>query len=134
MIAERTGIPASLAFLLGFLCAPNVAAQTTPTDDRPCSFYTKLSASAAVAGELGRNATVSDTFEWADPIIGVRWEVPVLDRVSAEFRGDVGGFGASSDLIWGLVAGVRYFDRSFDSGGGISMQFRGPYSGLGLLY
>ena len=118
-------------------------------------FYSKLSASAKVVSQIGRSATVSTTFEWADPMIGVRWEVPVLDRVSAEFRGDIGGFGASSHLIWGLVGGVKYwlpwrpfsvqpwlgagyrlvdFDRDFGAGNSISMQFRGPYSSLGLLF
>jgi len=33
----------------------------------------------------------------------VRWSLPLHDLFSVSFRGDTGGFGASSDLIWGLL-------------------------------
>jgi hypothetical protein len=104
--------------------------------------------------ESRTNATV--TFDWADPLIGVRFEVPLHDRLSLDFRGDIGGFGASSDLIWGLVGDLRYwmawnpkgirpwiglgyraaaFERS--AGGGsdeVDLQFRGPVSALGIVF
>ena len=88
-------------------------------------------------------------------MIGVRWEVPLLDSLSLDFRGDIGGFGASSELIWGLVGDVRYwltwrpwslepwigagyralaFDRSPSADANLDMQFRGPYLSLGFVY
>jgi hypothetical protein len=117
----------------------------------------KIRATAAV-DQLGlesrTNATV--TFDWADPLIGVRFEVPLHDRLSLDFRGDIGGFGASSDLIWGLAGGARYwmewnprgirpwvglgyrlaaFDRSgADGRATVEMQFRGPTSSLGFVF
>jgi hypothetical protein len=118
-------------------------------------FATKLHGSVGVVGGILRSPNVSDTFNWADPMIGIRWEVPLLDNLSLDFRGDIGGFGASSDLIWGLVGGVRYwlswkpwslepwlgagyralaFDRSPSADANLDMQFRGPYLGLGFVY
>lgn len=98
------------------------------------------------------DATV--TYDWADPMIGIRVALPLHDRLSLDFRGDIGGFGASSDLVWGLVGDVRYwmewnpkglhpwvglgyravaFDRG-DSGARVDMQFRGPTSALGFVF
>lgn len=106
-------------------------------------------------GVVGRTLAVSEAFNWADPMIGVRWEVPVHDRLSIDFRGDIGGFGASSDLIWGLVGGIRWwlpwspwgsqpwlglgyraiaFDREFGSASQADMEMRGPYSALGFAF
>ena len=104
--------------------------------------------------ESRTNASVA--FDWADPLIGVRFEVPLYDRLSLDFRGDIGGFGVSSDLIWGLVGDVRYWMEwnpkgirpwwglgyravAFDRGGRSSsdeadMQFRGPTAGLGFVF
>ena len=94
-------------------------------------------------------------FDWADPLLGVRWEVPILDQLSLDFRADIGGFGASSKLIWGIVSGVRYwltwhpwslqpwlgagyrvmaFDRDAGGADSLDLQFRGPYSGVGVLF
>lgn len=115
----------------------------------------QLRTQASVAGGLPHGDDVSQQFDWADPMIGLRWEVPVLDRVSLDFRGDIGGFGVSSQLIWGLVGGVRYwltwtpwsvqpwlgvgyrvvaFDRDFGADGSLDMEFRGPISGLGFVF
>jgi hypothetical protein len=113
----------------------------------------RLNASAGVGGS-SRSDSVSRSFSWADPMIGVRWEVPVFDRVSLDFRGDIGGFGASSDLIWGLVGGARYwlpwtpwstqpwlgagyraaaFDRT-SGADSLDLQFRGPTGGMGFVF
>jgi hypothetical protein len=122
---------------------------------RVMHFGSELRGSVGIGGSVLRTPDVFATFNWADPMIGVRWEVPVLDRLTADFRGDIGGFGASSDLIWGLVAGIRYwtewapygtrpwvslgyravaFDRDFGAAGNIDLQLRGPYSGVGVTF
>jgi hypothetical protein len=106
-------------------------------------------------GGLPRGDTVSRAFDWADPLIGIRWEVPLLDQLTLDFRGDIGGFGASSELTWGLVGGARYwltwspwssrpwvgvgyrvvaFDRDFGTEGNIDLQFRGPVAGVGFVF
>jgi hypothetical protein len=106
-------------------------------------------------GVAARTLGVSTAFDWADPMIGVRWEVPLHDRISLDFRGDIGGFGASSELIWGLVGGVRWwlpwnpwnsrpwlgmgyraiaFDHELGPGDEADMEMRGPYSGIGFVF
>ena len=118
-------------------------------------FGTNLSGSLGPVGGKVHSSDVADVFNWADPMIGVRWEVPLLDRVTLHFRGDIGGFGVSSNLIWGLIGDARYwvpwtpwsiqpwldagyraisFDRDFGEGNSITLQFRGPYGGVGLLF
>ena len=79
----------------------------------------------------------------------------MLDRVSVDFRSDIGGFSASSDLIWGLSGGVRYWlpwtplsiqpwlglgyravslNRDFGSSGHLERMFRGPTSVVGFVF
>ena len=115
----------------------------------------KLSASGGVVGGIQRAGSASSSFDWADPLIGVRWEVPLLDRLSLDFRGDIGGFGASSQLTWNIVSGVRFwlpwtpwsiqpwlglgyrllaYDRDFGSGDSLQLQIRGPTSGMGFVF
>lgn len=120
---------------------------------------TEVNAAFQLVGPLGRalefNREVSSTSNFADPIIGLEWEVPVLDTLSIDFRGDIGGFHASSDLTWGLVGGVRYWmpwnpcslhpwvsagykalswDRDPGRDATITMDFRGPYAALGFTF
>jgi len=117
-------------------------------------FSNDLEATAGVVGAAQKSANVFESFAWADPLIGVRWSVPVLDWASLEFRGDIGGFGASSDLIWGISSNFRLwlpwspystkpfvavgyrvtaFDRS-NTDANIDLQMRGAVVGLGFLY
>jgi hypothetical protein len=113
-----------------------------------------LSGAVGVVGGKQFNGDVSGTLNFADPLIGVRWSVPVLDSLSLTFRGDIGGFGASSDLAWGLVGDVRYwlswspfstrpylaagyrvvaFDRS-PNAATTNLQMRGPLMGMGFVF
>lgn len=57
--------------------------------------------------------SVSGSQGWVDPMIGVRGTLPLGRHVSLAFRGDIGGFGASSDLAWTAAAGVSW---DFDLG------------------
>jgi hypothetical protein len=117
-------------------------------------FANQLNASAGVPQGVGASASVFQSFAWADPMIGIRWSVPLHDLVALNFRGDIGGFGASSDLIWGLVSTVRlwipwtpaslhpfldmgYRAVAFDRGNradNVEMQFRGPLAGGGFVF
>jgi hypothetical protein len=117
-------------------------------------FGNETSVSVGVVQGVQKAAEVTETFNWADPMIGIRWSLPMLDSTTLDFRGDIGGFGASSDLIWGLVGAVRYwlrwtpyslrpylsagyrvvvFDRS-SSGDQIDLQIRGPTAGMGFTF
>lgn len=119
-------------------------------------FGTALNAALSVTSVgLRRAAAVSKTFDWADPMIGVRTQVPLLDSVSFDFRGDIGGFGVSSNLIWGIVTDLRYqlpwrplsvhpyvtagyraisFDHDFTAGNNGDLQARGPMSAFGFTF
>jgi hypothetical protein len=62
--------------------------------------------SGDVTGPLGRNP--SGTQEWWDPIVGGKLSLPLGEKFSLNFRGDVGGFGVSSDLTWQAYPSVRW--------------------------
>lgn len=118
-------------------------------------FGNQLNAAGGVVHGRQFVANVFESFAWADPEIGVRWSLPLHDLVSFNFRGDIGGFGASSQLIWSLLGTVRFwvpwtpvpsihpyvdlgyraidFDRSNEAGN-INMQFRGALGGGGFVF
>jgi hypothetical protein len=52
----------------------------------------------------GVNASGTET--WADPIFGLRGRYYVSRAVFLNFYGDIGGFGAGSDLSWQVLGGV----------------------------
>lgn len=70
---------------------------------------------------------------WADPVVGLRYAVPMSERWSFDGFGQIGGFGVSSDLVWQLAgsfnyrvtergyftAGYRYMDFNYESGNGL---------------
>jgi hypothetical protein len=110
---------------------------------------------SVVGGFQGQGRAVERGYNWADPMIGLRGEVPVFDRLSLAFRGDVGGWGASSDLIWGVVGDLRYwpewspwstqpwfgmgwriaaFDREFGAGNKLDLRLSGPTAALGFVF
>jgi hypothetical protein len=108
-----------------------------------------------VGGFQGQGRAVSQGFNWADPLIGVRGEIPVVDRVSFVFRGDAGGWGVSSDLIWGVVGDLRYwpewsvwssqpwlglgwrivaFDHPFKGTNQADVRLSGPTAAMGFVF
>jgi len=108
-----------------------------------------------VGGYQGQGRSVSTGYNWADPMIGLRGEIPVFDRLSLAFRGDVGGWGASSELIWGVVGDLRYwpewspwstqpwlglgwriaaFDRELGAGNKLDLALTGPTAALGFVF
>ena len=104
---------------------------------------------------FGRSASASSVVNSADPIIGIRWEVPVLDSLSLDFRGDIGGLPTNNKLTWGIVGDARYwlgwqpfgartwleagyrvvaYQRDFGGGNDLNLQLRGPLLALGFLF
>jgi hypothetical protein len=114
-----------------------------------------INASLQVVHGVEVGGSVFSTLNTAQPLIGVRWEVPLVDRLSAEFRGDIGGLPSNSRRTWSLVGGVRYWlnwsplhsqpwlsvgYRAVDFRGAsgpdasASLQLRGPLIGLGFTF
>ena len=91
--------------------------------------YNSLDLDLALAGLINRS--VSAKKEWADPIIGLRGQWNINNKWYLAGKGDIGGFGVSSDFTWNLQAtvgynftesfsaelGYRYFDTDYDDGG-----------------
>ena len=92
----------------------------------------------------------------ADPFIGGRWSVALLDNLPWLFSGDVGGFGAGTKRTWQIVSTLRYRlpwapcsrpvwasagyhlidldergEKIFGRDTGINLEFRGPIVGAG---
>ncbi len=85
---------------------------------------------------------------WVDPFVGLRTTGSLGDRWSLTVRGDVGGFGISSDLAWQMVGtlsyelspsvdlglGYRHLDINYKTGEGAErfvwdMAMSGPFFG-----
>jgi hypothetical protein len=71
-------------------------------------FWTKvrIDASNAQLGSASRSAT--GDLDWWDPMIGGRFAVPILEPLDLQVRGDIGGFGLSSELAWSMAGFLRY--------------------------
>src|SRR5262245_7130951 len=116
---------------------------------------TDLEASVGVVNGVQFNPSVSEGFNPAVPTIGVRWEVPLLDRLSLDFRGDIGGLPSGTRFQWGLVGDVRYwpdislfsaqpwleagyrvvtYEHEFGSTSAINLQLRGVLLGVGFAF
>jgi hypothetical protein len=92
--------------------------------------YWHLGASLRFEPNLLGN-TFSTSQNWADPLLGARFQTPLGRKLRFTFLGDVGGFGAGSQLEWQLLpvlgyqlnkrftlqAGYRYLDVNYRSGG-----------------
>lgn len=74
------------------------------------------------------------TRTWIDPVIGLRTRTYVTDWLFIPIRGDIGGFGANSELTWQALAGVGFqVSRWF----GIVVGYRGlgyQYDQAGFRY
>jgi hypothetical protein len=125
------------------------------TGGRFMYFYTSI----GIEGSGGRVlSTARATTTWVDPFVGGRWSVPLVGDLALIFRGDIGGFGAGSDLAWNLIGGFQYelpwhpgsartslilaykaFDFDYQTGSGeqktaIALDQRGPAVGLGFEF
>ncbi len=69
-------------------------------------------------GQVTRGADTS----WADPLIGIRGQADIGERCFFRYNADIGGFGASSDLIWQAFAGFGYHLNDFAS---LAIGYRG---------
>jgi hypothetical protein len=104
-----------------------------------------------LSGPLGVNP--SDTQGWWDPIVGTQLSLPLGKHFSLNVRGDVGGFGVSSDLTWqafpyvgwqfakwgSLQLGYRWIYADYETGSGSNrfkydMLSQGPQLGITFAF
>ncbi|HSP63843.1 MAG TPA: hypothetical protein VLQ90_12730 [Pyrinomonadaceae bacterium] len=86
---------------------------------------------------------------WVDPVVGASGRVHLWKPVSLWAKGDIGGFGAASDLAWQLQGGVeiqvtrsmwsaigwRYMKNDYTSGGFTNKTaLSGPYLETGFNF
>lgn len=83
-------------------------------------------------GPLGETLAASEKENWVDPVLGLRYALPLGERWVLAGRGDIGGFGIGSDFSWHvtvyagwrmteqatLLLGFRYLDVDYDDGTG----------------
>jgi hypothetical protein len=100
---------------------------------------------------LQQQASASRDADWVDPLVGLRYRLPIGGKWTFDLRGDVGGFGIGSDLtLHGWVTfvrqnsptfswyvGYRYIAYDYETGSGINFQHydlqqHGP--GIGLAW
>jgi hypothetical protein len=115
-----------------------------------------LDAQAGVSGGLqGSGRRVSGSYTTATPMVGLRWEVPVWEQVTLDFRGDLGGLPGGNRLNWSFLGDLRYwldwspwgtrpwleagyrmvgFNHDFGGGNDLALQLRGPLLGLGFAF
>jgi len=125
------------------------------TGGRFMYFYQSITARGS-GGAFARYADATST--WVDPFVGGRFRVPLVGPVDVVFRGDIGGFGAGSELAWNLIGGFDYalpwrplgartsvvavykaLDFDYESGGRsddivAALDFRGPALGLTFAF
>lgn len=96
-----------------------------------------------------RQITVGGSRDWVDPIVGLRGSRDLTDRLLVGFRGDIGGFGVSSDFTWQayvglgwkvtqrstLALGYRGLGTDYSKGGfGSDIVTHGPLLGLQITF
>lgn len=94
-----------------------------------------------------QTASHGEHFNWVDPVVGMRAFLPLTEKLSLQAQGDVGGFGASSQFTWSVLAtfnyilsdrfsvsaGYKVLDVDYDRGGRLfDMRLSGP--ALGMTY
>jgi hypothetical protein len=92
---------------------------------------------------------VSGETDWVDPVIGASGKVRIVKPVSFWVKGDLGGFGAASDLTWQVGGGLefqvtrslytdigwRYLKYDYTSGGFTNKtELNGPYMETGINF
>jgi hypothetical protein len=86
----------------------------------------------ATGGPLGVTRSGSDSEDWVDPVVGLRYGWPLSEKWQLVAKGDIGGFGVGSDFSWcvtasaqwalsehaSLIFGLRYIDLDYEDGSG----------------
>lgn len=72
--------------------------------------YTELDLDVRLegGGPLDETLERSASKNWADPVVGLRYAMPLSDRWTLVAKGDLGGFGVASDFTWQATAFAAY--------------------------
>ena len=85
--------------------------------------YTSVDQELEIVG-LGKG---SDTQQWIDPIVGGRLITDLTNKLAFSLRGDIGGFGISSDVTWNITGLLGYRFTNL-------LSLWGGYKALGTDY
>jgi len=115
--------------------------------------YNNISGELRGPGILPRPRIPTSTQQWWDPIVGANVTLPLGKKFSFNVRGDIGGFGAGSDLTWqafpslgwqisesfSLQAGYRWVYTDYETGSGLhrfkyDMLTHGPQVGFAIHF
>lgn len=55
-----------------------------------------------------RSGNYRESFNWLDPVLGMRAFVSLTDRASFQAQADIGGFGVGADFTWSTLATLNY--------------------------
>jgi hypothetical protein len=92
---------------------PAVAYRVIDTENYHMSVFAGARITAMeveLTGRFARGGQVTHSADeaWVDPIIGIRGQADINERLFFRYSGDIGGFGVSSDLIWNAFGGFGY--------------------------
>jgi hypothetical protein len=62
---------------------------------------------------LNNREIVSNSNDWVDPVIGVRWTPQISENWGVILNGYAGGFGISSDFTGNVQAGVSWHSTDY---------------------
>ncbi len=116
--------------------------------------YVKIDMGLNVASGTPINGlNLAPLIDWADPLIGARWIRDINEEWSVLVRGDIGGFGVSSDFTWqalalaewkpyehtSFIAGYRVLDIDYEEGSGAQyfqydVRSQGPLIGVNFSW
>lgn len=68
--------------------------------------------------------TRSRNKSWIDPIVGAKFGLPLAERWHLSVNGDIGGFGAASDVTWSTTGVLGYDFRLFDHSATVYAGYR----------
>ena len=108
-----------------------------------------ITSSLHLQGHLLPNLDITRYLSWVDPIIGIKGRIQVSHWFFINAYGDVGGFGAGSDLTWqallgsgfqvsrwcGIIAGYRALGYNFrQNDATLDLISHGPYVGVDITF
>lgn len=74
--------------------------------------------------DFAAGPNLGDDRNWVDPIVGAKVVVPLAEHWHIATNGDIGGFGAASDLTWSATALVGFDFRLFDHPASVMLGYR----------
>ncbi len=115
-----------------WLITPAVAYRAVQTDSYHMDVFVGARITILEADLTGRfvsggEISVGRDTDWIDPIIGIRGQAELSDKVFFRYNADIGGFGANSDLVWQAFAG---FGLHVNEATSVALGYRG----LGIDY